>query len=83
MPTPRKGYSTSRRELCLNVLGFGAILEAMAAVRSFAAALLSFLASTATAQNIVVTVVDTSGARIPGAQIGIIKLPDAASKAGD
>ena len=60
----------------------------MAAVRSFAALLLIVLASTLPAQNaptgqVVITVIDQSGAVIPGAHIGIIGLPNTAPNDGD
>jgi len=55
----------------------------MASVRFFAAIALIGFASTVTAQNIVITVVDQSGAVIPGARIGFVLLPGAALNQSD
>ena len=55
----------------------------MAAVRSFAAVHLIGLGSTVTAQNLVITVIDLSGAFVPGANIRIVWLPGAAQKDSD
>jgi hypothetical protein len=60
----------------------------MAAVRSLAAVLLVVFASTLTAQNtstgqVVVSVIDQSGAAIPGAHVGIIRLPSVVPNDGD
>jgi hypothetical protein len=59
----------------------------MAAAR-LAAALLVALATALTAQNtstnqVVITVIDTSGALIPGAHVGIVRLPDVIPNDGD
>ena len=63
----------------LKIWELGAMLPAMIAVR-FTAVLLGVLATALCAQNtptgqVVITVVDQSGAVIPGASIGIIQLP--------
>jgi hypothetical protein len=55
----------------------------MAAVRFIAAVALIGFASTVTAQNIAITVLDPSGAVIPGAHIGIISLLGAARNDSD
>jgi len=59
---------------------WGAIIQSMAAAR-LAAVLLVVLATPLSAQNastgdVVITVIDQAGARIPGAHIGIIQLPN-------
>jgi hypothetical protein len=82
------GWPTIPPELRLKLRELGAILQCMAAVRSLAAVLLVVLASTLTAQNastgqVVVSVIDQSGAVIPGAHIGIIRLPSVVPNDGD
>jgi hypothetical protein len=64
----------------LKIPGFGAILPSMAAAR-FAAVLFIVLATALIAQSastgqVVITVIDRSGAVIPGARIGIIRMPN-------
>ena len=68
---------------CLKLCGFCATLKPMTSVRFFAAIALIGFASTVTAQNIVITVVDQSGAVIPVARIGIVLLPGAALNQSD